>query len=165
MLGCRGYTPSKNGCDAAQATGAEMRKYWSLFQLRRREFIQQHYGPVDLDRFRGIHQILGGIFPPRVFPGESARRANVLIPVGLEKSLVITGSLAGKDNMKIRLTVFAEERSVVQDVLLKPGEVTIALDLSSFLNAAQHLEESVEVQFECVSDACPSLRLHRISLG
>ncbi len=67
--------------------------------------------------------------------------------------------------MNVRVTVFAEERSVVQDVLLKPGEVTIALDLSSFLNAAQHLEEPVEVQLECVSDACPSLRLHRISLG
>jgi GDSL-like lipase/acylhydrolase family protein len=165
LLGCRGYTPSKNGCDAAEATGAEMRKYWSLFQFRRREFMQQYYGPVDLDRFRGVHQILGGIFPPRVFPGEFARRANVLIPVGPGKSLVIAGSLAGKDNMNVRVTVFAEERSVVQDVLLKPGEVAIALDLRSFLNAVQHLEEPVEVQLECVSDACPSLRLHRISLG
>jgi hypothetical protein len=165
MLGCRGYTPAKNRCDDAQATGVEMRKYWSVFELRRREFIQQHYGPVDLDRFRGIHQILGGIYPPRVFPGHLARRANVVVPAGLGKSLVITGTLTGKDNMKIRLTVFADERSVVQDVVLKPGEVTIALDLMSFLAGVKPLDELIEVQLACLSDACPSLRLHKISLG
>ena len=165
MLGCRGYTTSRDGCDAAQATGVEMRKYWSVFQQRRREFIQQHYGPVDLDRFRGIHQILGGIYPPRIFPGDHARRANVLIPVGLGKLLVVTGSLAGKENMKVRLTVFAEERSAVEDVVLKPGEVTMALDLTSLLGAVKSVDEPIEVQLECVSDACPSLRLHKISLG
>jgi hypothetical protein len=120
---------------------------------------------VDLDRFQGIHQILGGIYPPRVFPGHQARRANVVLPVTLGKSLVITGTLAGKDDMKVRLTVFAEDRSVVRDVVLKPGEVTIALDLKSFLAAVTPLDELIEVQLECVSDACPSLRLHRISLG
>lgn len=165
ILGCRGYTPGKSGCDDARAAAVEMRKYWSAFQSRRLEFIGHYYGPIDLDRFRGIHQILGGIFPPRVFPGELARRANVLIPVGLGKSLVITGSLAGKDSMKVRVTVFAEERSVAQDVVVKPGEVTIALDLASLLGALNPLDEPIEVQLECVSDTCPSLRLHRISLG
>jgi hypothetical protein len=165
LLGCRGFTPGKNGCDAATATAAEMRKYWSVFQLRRREFIQHYYGPIDLDRFQGIHQILGGIFPPRVFPGDLARRANVVVPVVPGKSLVITGSLAGKFNMKIRVTVFAEERSVLKDVVLKPGEVSIALDLTSLLGAIQPVDEPIEVQLECVSDACPSLRLHKISLG
>jgi hypothetical protein len=164
LLGCRGYTPGKDGCEAAAATAAEMRNYWSVFQSRRREFIRQHYGPVDLDRFQGIHQILGGVFPPRVFPGDLARRANVLIPVGLGKSLVITGSLAGKDSMKVRVTVFAEERSVAREMVLKPGEVTIALDLASFL-ALQPLDEPIEVQLACVSDACPSLRLHKIGLS
>lgn len=67
--------------------------------------------------------------------------------------------------MKVRVTVFAEERSVAQDVVVKPGEVTIALDLASLLGALNPLDEPIEVQLECFSDTCPSLRLHRISLG
>jgi hypothetical protein len=165
ILGCRGYTPGKDRCDDATAMAAEMRNYWSVFQLRRREFIQRYYGPIDLDRFQGIHQILGGIFPPRVFPGDVARRANVVVPIALGKSLIITGSLAGQNNMKMRVTVFAEERSVAQDVVLKPGEVTIAVDLTPLLDALKPPNEPIEVQLECVSDACPSLRLHRIGLG
>jgi hypothetical protein len=67
--------------------------------------------------------------------------------------------------MRVRLTVFADERSVARDVVLKPGEVTITLDLLSFLAAVKPVDEPIEVQLECVNDACPSLRLHKISLG
>ena len=165
LLDCRGYAPNKDRCDLAEAMGAEMKNYWGVFELRRRGFIQRYYGPLDLDRFRGIHQILGGIFPPRVFPNHLARRANVLVPAALGKSLVITGSLAGKDIMKVRLTVFAEERSVVQDVVAKPGEVTIVIDLSPLLGAIRPLDDLIEVQLECVSEGCPSLRLPRIGVA
>jgi hypothetical protein len=67
--------------------------------------------------------------------------------------------------MNVRLTVFADERSARQDVVLKPGEVMIVLDLTSFLGAIKSVDEPIEVQLECVSDVCPSLRLHKISLG
>ena len=44
-------------------------------------------------------------------------------------------------------------------------QVTIALDLTSLLGAIKSIDEPIEVQLECVSDACPSLRLHKIGLG
>jgi hypothetical protein len=163
MLGCRGYVPGKEGCDAA-VMSVETRNYWNEFQKRRRQFVAKYYGPIDLDRFQGIQQIVGGIFPARVFPGPVAHRANVLLPLGRWKSLVVTGSLAGYSTMMVRATVFANDRSLVKDSVLGPGAVSIHLDLTPLADTLSNPGYPMELQLECVGDLCPPLRLHRISV-
>jgi hypothetical protein len=164
MLGCRGYIPGKEGCDAATAAAAETANYWRQFQQRRQQFVAKYYGPIDLDRFQGVHQIVGGIFPSRDFPGPVAHRANVLLPLGPWKSLTITGSLAGTSTMMLRATIFAGDRSTVRDSAVGPGEVAIRLDLTPLADTIANLSDPMELQLECVGDSCPPLRLHTISV-
>lgn len=165
MLGCRAYIPGKEGCDTAAAAAVETANYWHQFQQRRQQFVAKYYGPIDLDRFRGIHQILGGIFPSRDFPGPLAHRANVLLPLGPWKSLTITGSLAGTSNMMLRATVFAGDRSSVRDSVLEPGNVTMHLDLTPLADTIANLSDPMELQIECLGVSCPPLRLHGISVA
>jgi GDSL-like Lipase/Acylhydrolase family len=164
MLGCRGYIPGKDGCDMAAATAVETGNYWNQFQQRRRQFVAKYYGPIDLDQFRGVHQIVGGIFPSRDFPGPVAHRANMLLPLGPWKSLTITGTLAGASSMMLRTTIFAGDRSTVRDSVVGPGEVAIRLDLTPLADTIANLGDPMELQLQCIGDSCPPMRLHRISV-
>ena len=161
MLGCLGYSPAKERCAEAAAMTPESSGYWEEFQKRRQRFVTEHYGTIDLDRFRGVHQIVGGIFPSRLFPGPIARRANVLLGIGPWKSVTVWGTLAGTESMTLRFTVFAGEQSVVQERITKPGEVNLQVDLTPL--KLESPREPPELQMECISAACPAMRIHRIS--
>jgi len=163
MVACLGYIGKSGDCPASAASGPEMRKFWDDFETRRRKFVDTYYGAIDLDQFRGIHQILGGIFPARVFPGALARRANVLLPGGRATSISITGTLPGAADMMIRFTVFASGKSLSQDANLKPGDNKIDVDLKPLSAAIEASRDPIELQMECVSAMCPALRLHAIS--
>ena len=141
-----------------------MREYWSEFEIRRQKFVAAYYGPIDRDRFRGIHQILGGIFPSRVFPGPVARRANVLLPGRRATSVSLSGTLQGQAVMTIRFTVFASGKSLTHEAVLKPGANKIDLDLKPLSAAIEASSDPIELQMECVSATCPSLRLHTIAV-
>ena len=164
MLACRGYIPRNGDCRAAQAFGVEMRDWWAEFQRRRHNFVAEHYGPIDLDRFQGIHQVLGGIFRSRRFPGPLAHRANFLVPVKEERSVVVTGTVGGAARANIRLTVFSGAQSVVRDLVVNPGDARLDIDITplreGIRESADHL---IEVQLECLSESCPAMRLHRIA--
>jgi hypothetical protein len=160
MLGCRGFVPRNGDCQAAQAFGVEMRDMWAEFDRRRKRFVAEHYGPIDFDRFQGIHQVLGGIFRSRMFPGPVARRAAVLVPVKDEPSLVVTGTLAGAVPAQIRLTVFAGEQSVSRDWTVPPGDARLGIGIAPLPANAGGL---VELQLECLGETCPPMRLHRIA--
>jgi len=67
--------------------------------------------------------------------------------------------------MTIRFTVFASKKSVSQDANLRPGDNKIDVDLKPLFAAIEGSRDPIELQMECVSTACPSLRLHAISLN
>jgi hypothetical protein len=165
MMACRGYIQADGGCRAAQAFGVEMRDWWAEFQRRRRRFVAEHYGPIDFDRLRGIHQVLGGIFRSRTFPGPIARRANVLVPVNDASAVVVAGTVAGAAPAQVRLTVFSGSQSVVRDWTVGPGDAKLGIDISALRGEIGRSDDRlIEVQLECLGENCPPMRFHRIAV-
>jgi len=163
MLNCQKLLPESKSCHTRPTIVQDMRRYWEDFDERRGQFESRYYGPIDLDSFQGIHQILGGIVPSRVLPGPLAKRANVLLPNDGANSIEVTATLETAEAMTLRLTAFAGDEIASHDYRISQEDIKLSLDLMPIKRSLGLQKGPIDLQLECVSKTCPELRLHRMS--
>jgi len=70
----------------------DKRWYWQRYDSHRDEFIARQIAPyIDFERFQNIHQLVGGLLPPRRFPLESGGPVSVILKRGSSQTLHLVG--------------------------------------------------------------------------
>ncbi len=160
MLLCRNFITGKKNCTAYEALNQEMKDYWSFFHQEKSTFIKKNYNAIIFEHFIGIHQILGGIFPPRIFPGHLAQRANVLLPDKGAKKIELEGYYATSKEMLLTVRVFRGSQIDQQSFTIHHGKVAISMNLRELPLSRS---EPLEVELVCAEESCPqALRLTSI---
>lgn len=160
MLLCRNVIIGKKSCKTYETLNQEMRDYWSFFHQEKNAFIKKNYNAIIFEDFVGIHQILGGIFPPRVFPGHLAQRANVLLPDNGANIVALEGEYTNSKEMLLTVRVFRGTEIDQQSFTIHHGKVTISMNLRELPLSRS---EPLEVELVCAEESCPqALRLTAI---
>ncbi len=167
ILECSDLVDRESGTDCLSAVKKEdeIQRYWAAFREAKRDYTSHFLSYIDLEKFAGIPQILGGIFPPRLFPGPIAKRANMLLKISQGKTLRLLGVLPEKSMMKLEIKVFVGGNSLAKQAQLLPGAVDLGMDLSSLLNNSEQEDNLLEVQIECLEQSGANLQLKRVELS
>jgi hypothetical protein len=163
LLNCLGFGDRSTDCQTFAERSERNTAHWLEYAKQRRQFLGDHFGlSIDFDHFQGIFQLLGGIFPPRFFPGQKAGRANFLFPCAHPMHLQLRGTIAGTKPLKLETTLYSAGSAVSRVSELQPGEVDHMTNFDSPAAVAGQSCEAVEVQLRCLAEECPPLRLHQL---
>lgn len=139
------------------------RLYWRGVEAARDRF-RESFGPVlELADYRGIHQLIGGIPPPRTFPWlESARFAVLLRGAGQRRLFLEVERLEPLDS-RFEVRVGAGDR-VWRTRTTLAGETSrweISLPPAAW---PEGVHDFLDVEVRCVDSPCPKMRIDRIGL-
>ena len=129
----------------------DRRKYWRQYRNRIDIFEENIDSYIDFEHFKNIHQIVGGLYPPRTFPIRQSSKLSIILKNTGKKVLRISGSNFGKhQDISVRFYDGISDMEIDLDV--PPGNFSLNASPSEAINFKNKV---IDVQIQCVQNTNP----------
>jgi hypothetical protein len=134
-------------------------RYWEAYDDWRQKFINSFiFSEIDFENFKNVHQIVGGLYPPRIFP----------IKPGAPVSLILKNS-PSDNQFTLRGVNPLQKTQAITVTITGQSATTILLPSGAFEESfklvpqqKQPLSPILDVKISCAQEPCESITLHRI---
>jgi len=124
--------------------------YWKLFRQYQKDYIENHIKDfIDFTEFKGVHQLLGGLYPPRTFPIKNGAELAVILKNTQADKLYISGYNKSNSIVEIDTQVGIDEFKSTFSV--PPGLFLEIVDLTQ-VSENNYVERIVDIRLNCQSD-------------
>ncbi len=140
-------------------------QYWKQAEINRRELVDSFLLPfVDFRKFTGIFQLVGGLYPPRVFPIKEGSPITLILRRDNHDTprIYISGENFTQIGHSVAVSVGDGLESFSETREWLPGKVQFSLRLSDVLTKSHN--EIFDVQLRCLSSRREALKLDYVGL-
>jgi hypothetical protein len=139
----------------------DRRQGWETFELARAKFIREKIrSEVNFQHYRALHQIVGGIYPPRTVPIKGGASAWLVIANRDHSTFVIEGTNLTDKERPFTAVLTATEGVERIELSIPPGDFRVAV--ASTL-AKQLPRALFTVELQGGRSSTPVIRLHRVA--
>jgi len=136
-LTCKEFVRGQDGdCPRVASSQLAMNDYWRAFNAWRERTEARFLPFIDFERCSGLHQIAGGVLPPRDFPAAPRHRAVMLLarPRGPDLSLKLKD--VPVSGLKVKMRVRAGTSVTEEEQVLTPASSEVHVSIANLLQAA-----------------------------
>jgi len=128
--------------------------YWQQYKQYRKEYIKKNIkNYIDFNGFKGIHQLLGGLYPPRTFPIRGGATLALILKHSQARTLYISGNNRSDAMVEIVVQVgingFESVVSIPSGLFLETVDLT-RVDLAQ-KDMKDCAERIIDVRLNCKS--------------
>ena len=158
-----GLVPEAGLGGEAPPPAADRNAYWRAVDVARERY-RSTYGPMlELEHYRGVHQLVGGLPPPRLFPWLEESNFAVVLRARGERRFVMEVERLEPARTSLELRFGTGEGAWTAEALLRGPEdrVEVLLPRDRWRRGVHGF---FDVEVRCTSDPCPRMRIERIGL-
>jgi lysophospholipase L1-like esterase len=138
----------------------DRRNYWERYKSVQDAYIDKLQSWIDFKHFRNIHQIVGGIYPPRLFPIKGNAKLSLVLGKDDSNIFNISG-VNNSESQDINIWISNGKNSIEKILNIAPGFFDLEFKIPEAIN---NNGKVVDVQIKCASDVCKNIKLHYIGL-
>ena len=126
-------------------------EYWKKYKQFRNEFIKKHIKPfIDFKHFKNIHQLIGGLYPPRRFPIKGGAKLSLILKPIDKANLFISGRNEAVTPIKVLVRIGTN--GLNYQLNLQPGIFNECIQLKH-IDWEKHTENNIfDVQLTCLTE-------------
>ncbi len=129
--------------------------FWKEYAAIRERYERTFVAPyVDFEHFDGVHQLVGGLYPPRVFPIKEDARLSLILKSGGGRTLAVRGrNLSAREQQ-----IGVRAGGAPFRAKLQPGPFEVTFDSPGG-------DGIVDITVECESRPCRDIEVRYIGFG
>jgi hypothetical protein len=136
-------------------------KYWEAYDDWRKDFVNSFIFPeIDFEHFKNIHQLVGGLYPPRSFPIKSGAPLSLILKSSASASgLTLRGINAAQRAQLITCQITDQQTAKIS---LPAGKFEESIALAP---RKDHSSPVIDIKVSCAEESCENIVLHRIGMN
>ena len=141
-------------------------QYWKQAEINQKEFVDSFLLPfVDFKKFTGVFQLVGGLYPPRVFPIKEGSPVTLILRRNNHDTsqIHISGENLTPIGHYVEVSVGDGLESFTEKLDWPPGKVQSTVRLPDVLTKSH--SEVFDVQVRCLSSRREALRLDHVGFS
>ncbi|HMO16935.1 MAG TPA: hypothetical protein PKA63_00980 [Oligoflexia bacterium] len=107
------------------------------------------YHEIIIDKFSGINQIYGGLYPPLTSSSISRILLAGILRANGEEFIQIHGSFSGADEIELKVKATSEEKSILKSEIINPGYFNITLEANFYSGEVTDIEVVCQNGHDC----------------
>jgi hypothetical protein len=151
-LSCSGFhfaNPQAAPCESIKLWQQRMGQAWDWYAREKLAYAAKLRTSIDFTNYAGIHQIIGGVLPPRTFPGDGqAKRANFILRKPQGNLLEMRVKPLGADPCPFELEVKAGQDSLKKAMVFDNQHPSQRIDIGE-LKKRQTASDVLEIVLRC----------------
>jgi hypothetical protein len=132
--------------------------YWDTYKKALRDYQDSLNSFIDFKRFQNIHQVVGGLYPPCIFPIKDGAKLSLVLIGADGKNLRISGFNKGIEQ-ELKVWIYDGRLSISRNFSIHSGQFDFEINLPKDVIEKRSV---VDVQLSCVSTACGEIKLEYI---